>query len=579
MRSSPLTYEMRLVALAAVYVAAAKFGFTMAFTAEQVTLVWPPTGLSLAALLLLGGDIWPGIFLGAFLANITTHEPFLVALAIAAGNTIEAVAGAWLVRRFVRPPISRSWLRCMLAICVLGALASPMLSATIGVISLCAGGLQPWTSFTLLWRTWWLGDAAGVLIVAPAMLAFEARPRGGGLLQRIEIGSLVAGLSAASLVVFARRFDSAAHYPLEYLVFPFFIWAAIRFGIAGAAFANLLTSAVAIWGTVHGFGPYAAGHGDDRLMLLQIFLGIVASSGLLLGATVSDRDASRVRKAGMLEAALDSIISVDDLGRIIEFNPAAERTFGHTRAQALGQEMAQLILPERLREVHRRAIAHHRRPGATPALIGRRFETFAVRADGTELPVEFSLSSVPTTGPPVFTAFLRDITERKQMVGELAFRATHDGLTNMLNSAAFMERLTAAARQANIGGRSDVAVLFIDLNRFKAINDEYGHAIGDLLLAAIARRIRTSVRPGDSIARLGGDEFGVLLEDVTDEAAVAAVVQRIQSSLNTPFHLSGHQILASASVGMSLASLHGPRPDDLLRAADASMYLSKTPGR
>ena len=179
----------------------------------------------------------------------------------------------------------------------------------------------------------------------------------------------------------------------------------------------------------------------------------------------------------------------------------------------------------------------------------------------------------------MFTAFLRDITERKQMVGELAFRATHDGLTNMLNSAAFMERLTVAARQANIGGRSDVAVLFVDLNRFKTINDEYGHAIGDLLLAAIARRIRTSVRPGDSIARLGGDEFGVLLEDVTDEAAVAAVVHRIQSGLNKPFHLSGHQILASASVGTSLASQHGSRPEDLLRAADASMYLSKTAGR
>src|SRR5207244_5340497 len=123
-------------------------------------------------------------------------------------------------------------------------------------------------------------------------------------------------------------------------------------GSAGAAFANLLTATVAIWGTVYSFGPYAAAPGpagEERLMLLQIFLGVVATSGLLLGATASDRDASRVRKAGWLDAALDCIISMDHAGRIIEFNPAADRTFGYTRAEAIGREFAELLLPEHLR--------------------------------------------------------------------------------------------------------------------------------------------------------------------------------------------------------------------------------------
>ena len=566
------------LAVAVVYVIAAKFGFTMAFTAEQVTLVWPPTGLSLAALLLLGADVWPGVFLGAFLANITTHEPAAVALGVAIGNTLEAVVAAWLIRRYVGTPISRSWLRCTLGIVALGALASTTISATIGMTSLCAGGLQPWSSFGPLWRTWWLGDAAGDLLVVPAMLAFEARPREMPWSHTIEIGALIASLSVASLVVFARRFDSAAPYPLEYLVFPFLIWAAIRFGIAGAAFANLLTSAIALWGTVHGLGPYAAGRGDERLMLLQTFLGIVSTSGLLLGATVSDRDASRVRKAGMLEASLDSIISVDHLGRIIEFNPAAERTFGHTRAHALGQDLADLILPERLREFHRHSIAVHRQPD-THGLLGRRFETTAIRADGTEFPAELSLSRVPATGPPMFTAFLRDITEQRRVVQQLSFRATHDGLTKMLNNAAFMERLTLAARQANIGERSDVAVLFVDLNKFKAINDQFGHAVGDRLLIAIARRLRSAVRPSDSVARLGGDEFAILLEHVTDTADVDAVVQRVQQALDQPFNVEGHEIQASASVGISLASQDGPCPENMLRAADTSMYHVKTASR
>jgi len=571
------TFIRASLLVAAVYVVAAKFGFTMAFTAEQVTLVWPPTGLALASLLVLGADVWPGIFLGAFLANITTHETLAVALGIASGNTLEAVAAAWLIRRYVGMPVSRSWLRSMLAILALGALASTTIGATIGTASLCLGGLQPWPAFAPLWRTWWLGDATGDLIIAPAILAFSARPRAVTWRQGAEIGALVAGLSAASVIVFARRVDSAALYPLEYLVFPFLIWAAIRFGIAGAAFANVLTAAVAIWGTVRTFGPYAAGQGaqgDQRLMLLQIFLGVISSSGLLLGATVSDRDASRVRNAGMLDAALDCIISIDHAGRIVEFNPAAERTFGHTREQAVGRDFAELLMPERLRDFHHRALARHHRLG-DPGIVGRRFETIALRADGTELPVELSISHMPATGPPLFTAFVRDITEQKRMVKQLAFRATHDGLTNVLNNAAFMERLTLAARQANIGGRHDLAVLFVDLNKFKQINDQYGHVVGDRLLIAIARRLRAAVRPSDSVARLGGDEFAVLLEHVAHQRDVDAVVHRVQHALDQPFNVDGREVRASASVGIALASEHGSRPRDMLRAADRSMYQVK----
>jgi diguanylate cyclase (GGDEF)-like protein len=145
----------------------------------------------------------------------------------------------------------------------------------------------------------------------------------------------------------------------------------------------------------------------------------------------------------------------------------------------------------------------------------------------------------------------------------------------MLNSEAFMDRLAVAARQANIGGRSDVAVLFVDLDKFKAINDRFGHASGDRLLMAVARRLRTCVRPTDSIARMGGDEFALLLERVDDEADISSVVERIREELNRPFHIDGHVIRASASVGTATGSQVGPRAEDLIRAADAAMYEVK----
>jgi diguanylate cyclase (GGDEF)-like protein/PAS domain S-box-containing protein len=570
-RSRLLVY----LTLATIYVAAAKFGFTMAFAAEQVTLVWPPAGLSLAALVILGGDVWPGVFLGAFIANVTSHEPPLVALAVAAGNTFEAVAAAVFVRRLGGGVSSSNWLRCAIGLVVGGALVSTIVSATVGVVSLCAGGIQPWSAFRPLWWTWWMGDAASDLIVAPLILTWSARPRFRSWPEGAEAVGLAAGLVGISTLTFTRSHDSAAPQPLEYMLFPFIIWAAIRFGVAGAAIANMMASSLAIWGSVHGLGPYAVTRGDDRLMLLQIFLGIVGGSGLILGATVSDRDASRKRKAAMLEAALDCVISIDHLGRIIEFNPAAERTFGWARADVIGRDMASLLIPERLRDGHRAGLERAAAVDVSEALE-RRMESTAIRADGSEFPIELSLTRLPSEGPPAFTAFLRDITTQRKRAHQLTFRATHDSLTKMLNSAAFMDRLAAAARQANIGGRSDVAVLFVDLDKFKGINDRFGHSTGDRLLMAVARRLRSCVRPTDSIARMGGDEFAVLLERVDDEADITAVVERIRDEFDRPFHIDGHVIRLSASVGTATGSQSGPRAEDLLKAADTAMYEVKT---
>src|SRR5215475_4274862 len=132
-----------------VYLAAAKIGLTTAFTAQQVTLVWPPTGIALGVLMLVGPDLWPGILFGAFVANIASR------------NTLEAMTAAWLMRQFVTAPMSQSWERGMLAVVVFGGLTSTTISATIGATSFCASGLQPWSSFWSMWRTWWLGNAAG----------------------------------------------------------------------------------------------------------------------------------------------------------------------------------------------------------------------------------------------------------------------------------------------------------------------------------------------------------------------------------------------------------------------------------
>jgi diguanylate cyclase (GGDEF)-like protein/PAS domain S-box-containing protein len=738
---------------AAIYIVAAKFGLTMAFSAEQVTLVWPPTGLALAALLLFrhaSRRIAAGIFIGAFLANVTAHETPPVAVCIAAGNTLEAVVAAYLIRRYTGLGASLDRLRHALGLVVFGALFSPTISATIGVASLCAGGVQPWSKYAALWWTWWLGDAAGALLVAPALLTLGAWARLRRERRVSEAAALIAGLLAITTVVFAGPFSGdARQYPLEYTVFPFLIWAAIRFGVAGAAMANVVVSGIAVAGTLQGFGPFGGGGVSERLMFLQIFTGTVAGTGLLLGAAVSERDsaakrrrvehgitqvladatdaseaASRIleviclnmewevglhwyldhesqylrcaeiwrqpsmtvpgferisrsrsfgigvglpgrvwasgapswlvdvqkdpgfprleaaaqgglhgafafpitaggdflgvleffsrldrqpdaemlqmfgaigaevgqfltrkeveqqvaeseaRKAGILEAVLDCIITIDHRGRIVEFNPAAERTFGYKRQEVLGRDMAKLIIPVDLRPAHREGLARYLATG-TSHTIDRRFETTAMRADGSQFPVELSLARIPSAGQPMFTGFLRDITTQKEMLEQLSYRAAHDGLTQSLNRTAFMDRLRAATSRAS--EERSIAVLFVDIDHFKAINDRFGHVVGDQLLVALAGRLHGCVRPSDTVARLGGDEFAILVEKVTEPADVTAVAERIKQALHTPFNLDGVAVTVTASLGIAFGS-SAHLPEDLLRSADEQMYRAKAAG-
>ncbi len=292
------TYLGLVAVLAAVYFGAAKLGLGMAFAAEQVSAVWPPTGIALAALLLLGYRFWPGVALGAFLANVTAHEPIATACGIAAGNTLEALAGAWLLRQGARFDPALERLRDVLGLIVLAAALSTALSATVGVTSLCLGGVQPWSAYGELWRVWWLGDATGALVVAPVLLTWASRPPSGWAPRRLaEALCLAVALIVVSLTAFTGQLTwLTSDHPLEYAIFPFIIWAALRFGQPETCAVTLAASVIAIWGTTHGFGPFSRGTTHDNLILLQIFLAAVAVTALILGAAMTERDRAEKRR-------------------------------------------------------------------------------------------------------------------------------------------------------------------------------------------------------------------------------------------------------------------------------------------
>jgi signal transduction histidine kinase/integral membrane sensor domain MASE1/CheY-like chemotaxis protein len=293
----------RLIAIGAAvaisYVVTAKIGFQFAYVAEQVTTVWAPSGIGLAALVLWGPWLWPALWVGAFVANVGTNVPLWAAAAVATGNTAEAVAGAWALRRFARLDPRLGRIRDVLALILLGAAGATTLSATIGVVSLCAAGAQPWQQFLTLWWDWWIGDAVGVLIVAPTIMT-AARELKWSRREWVEAALVVASAMIATHVVFGEVLGpTGAHHPLEYVIFPFVIAAAARAGQPLTSLVILSTSAVTIWHTVRAAGPFANPQVPihDSLLLLQAFMGVLAGTGLLLAAAIAERGTGERRRA------------------------------------------------------------------------------------------------------------------------------------------------------------------------------------------------------------------------------------------------------------------------------------------
>lgn len=290
-------------AFAILYVVAAKIGFQAAFVAEQVSPVWPPTGLALWAMLYLGIRAWPAVWIGALVANATTHVPLVAACAIATGNTLEAILAVWLLRRFTDIDHLLERLRHLVGLILAAAVVSTIVSATIGVTTLCVAGLQPWSQFGLLWWIWWLGDATGDLLVAPVLLTVPLLWRGKEYAARLgEAVVLEASTIALSVFVFIGRVTPLTErHPLEFTLFPLIIWAGMRFAHPGAAIVSASVSFIAVWGTLHGTGPFnvaSVPSPQDSVVLLQIFTAVVATSGLVLGGAVAERNRSeRLRQA------------------------------------------------------------------------------------------------------------------------------------------------------------------------------------------------------------------------------------------------------------------------------------------
>lgn len=584
---------LRGVLLCSAYGAFAALGlaFALAFVNGTVSPVWPPTGLAIAALTFWGTRYWPAIAIGALASNVLlAHEPLLLSTSLAAGNTLEAMLGASLLRRWqVGGEITR--LRDAVRILAV-ALLAPCVSASIGMLSLTLAGLSTWPQFLQSFLIWWLANCMGVLIFVPLLLGYWGRP------WRVRFPVRAVEFAVVCLVVLLMlrlAFTPPAVFaslgidrlPLSVFAFPPLLWATLRLRPREATAVLASSCMLAVSFTAMNAPSAALG----PLVGLQLALFGIAASTLAMVGVISERTLAReaerderARLAAILASLSEGVIVADMAGNVLEMNPAALEIHGFRHAvQGVGK-MTDFAFDFELRDLSGELIPLSQWPLAR-VLRGEAFADMEVivgrRDHQDEIIISYSGRQVRNDEGRAMLCVLtiRDVTERKQAEKREREAALHDPLTQLPNRALVLEygsHLLAAARRNHCNS----ALLFVDLDHFKPINDQYGHATGDRVLQVVASRLKECTRQEDLVGRLGGDEFVILLPYLDAGRQWAAVVaQHVVDSISRPIHVDHLELTVAPSIGISIFPDHGTDVAALIHAADLAMYEAKQSGR
>lgn len=641
-------FATRLVILSlltAIYFVAGKFGLSLAFVNPNATAVWPPTGIALAACLLLGDYAGIGIFLGAFLVNFTTSGLVLSSIAVAMGNMLEGLIGARLVRHFAHGTQAFDKAPDVFKFALLAGLLSTTVSAIVGVASLVWSGLVSTNDSLRVGLTWWLGDAGGSLIVAPVLILWATRQTKirWQLSRIVENIFLLASLILVALVVFGEQSSLAVrNYPLEFIFVPIIIWAAYRFGQRETATVTLVLSAIAIWGTLQGYGPFARQlQPNESLLLLQSFMITMAITGLALAALVSERREVEAELQEINRKLKLSLGTVEEHNRkmmlLNEMRDLLQSCSTFEEAYMIIAQMGEQVLPREIGVLYIINNSQNRveaevawgmalseldsfAPDDCWALRRGRTHVLNIKQNGLELlcphlkedpPLSSLCIPMTAQGEAMGILHLRSnssaltestqirsiMTESTQRIAivmadsialtlanlklriSLREQSIRDPLTSLFNRR-YME--ATLEREFNRAGRfqSSVGIMMLDLDHFKRFNDTFGHEAGDTLLRELGSFLKQHLRGSDIACRYGGEEFALILPEVSLENTQARAEQLREGIKQLNVQQNGKALgPVSLSVGIGMFPEHGMTSQQVLKAADAALYQAKTMGR
>jgi PAS domain S-box-containing protein len=482
-----------ILAVAVTYVVFAKIGFMLAFATQQVTAVWPPAGIAVAALLLRGYRVWPGVLLGAFAANALTHEPLLTAALIGVGNTLGPLLGAFLLRR-VGFDVALERVRDVVALVLFGSALAMTITATNGVVNLALAGIVSWSNFASVWSLWWTGDSMGVLLVAPLILTWSTfKP------FDLKPVSVIEHLAFGTALLVGGSLEFMTRLPLSFSPFPFVIWSALRFRQRATALAIVAISTIAIVGTIHGLGPFTTGSFDHRLLLLVTFMAVLGVTGLVLGAVTAERQLAQLqlqeaeqRFQIVAEIVPQMVWTADKRGSVEWYNQRWYDYTGQKQGEALGAGWQQTYhpddLPRVLQEWPRWIAAGKRFDFETRIRRGDgKFRWFLVRAEALR---DASGRVTRWYGTNTDIDDQKRVLQRTTRVAETLQSAFLPGRLPVRPNLRFDALYLPAGREALVGGDWYDAFELPDGNIVVSIGDVVGHG---LPAAVMAGRIKHAI--------------------------------------------------------------------------------------
>ena len=275
----------------------------------------------------------------------------------------------------------------------------------------------------------------------------------------------------------------------------------------------------------------------------------------------------------LMRFSYEAIVSIDESQKVILFNKGAEEVFGYSADEVVGQPI-ELLMPERFRATHKEHVEKFARTEGNDLIMHHQKSIFGLRKNGQEFPAESSIYMYCYGGVKTFTAVLRDVTNSIEAKERLLRLASHDLLTGLPNRLLFDDRLSTAISRAE-RNQQKLALLFIDMDNFKSVNDRLGHAAGDVFLKTIGERLRACIRESDTVARIGDDEFAVILENLDKRQDEKKTELNLRDSIEMALNLEGEEVIPSVSVGTALYPDDADNVDQLLKEADRAMFTDK----
>ena len=539
--------------------------------------VWISAGIALTGTLRHGPVIWPGIWLGGFCSLLLADLPLFAAGGLATGSAIEAALGAWLIRQLMRPAHIFDNATNMTRFLLIGALLTPITSALIGAGALRGSGLIDDTSLAENLSQLWMAACLGILLVTPLSISWLTPRKALSNHQYMELSLLFIGFLLAC-ALFLGKLLPDTYLNFIYLIapVPLVVWATLRFDSAITTLLFVLLASIAISSIHLELGPFVNGYRQENFFQLAVTIGSLGATLYVGKAAVNDYLKARknLTLTSKIIANISDGILVTDLKGIIFFvNNAFLKNTGYKRSDLIGRSPHKLSKGLHDKDFFNGIWRSLRRQGSWSGEISSRSQS------GKNLSEWLSISVITGKSGSAshYIWVYSDIAHQKGMQERIRHLAYYDSLTSLPNRQLFSDRLSQALVSAKRHG-DRLGLIFLDLDRFKNINDTLGHTIGDLVLKATAKRLKECVRQTDTLARLGGDEFTVILQEIQNNADVTPVAEKILTSFKRPFEVGEHELFISPSIGIALYPEDGTTNEDLIKHADTAMYRSKETG-